>query len=671
VYSIAPVLKTVRVPPPFEPLFEQAQQYVSRFFAERQDIPEQARIEVFGQRYMLVRARSMSVEFFEMIQRLYKDKGEAEARGVARSLLFDIAHAMGLSDARDFAERMNLVDPIAKLSAGPIHFAHAGWAFVDISADSRPTPDENFYLLYDHPYSFECDSWLSEGKRTDFPVCVMNAGYSSGWCEASFDVPLVSTEITCRAKGDEHCRFIMAHPTRVEGFIQDYFKAQPTAAAHATRYEIPGFFSRKKQEDELRSREEQYRGIFEAGTNGLFILRDDGVIVQANPAASRLFRHELGAFAGRSIDALIQLHDLGPDGSFFSRFCAQILHDGHYYDEGMGVVLGGDRCHVEIRGSRFRFQNQDHLLAIVNDITEQKVAQLALRAAHDELERRVRDRTAELELVNHQLSLVNEKLVSARDHAIDASKAKSAFLANMSHELRTPLNAIIGYSELIEEESQEPEPAISLVDVAKIRSAARHLLALIDDILDVSKIEAGKMEVFAESFDARELLDEVISTIEPLAARNNNRLVLDLGGPLGQVHTDRTKLKQVALNLLSNACKFTHAGTVRLTVRRSRSSGDWLTIEVKDSGIGIPTDRLEELFQPFRQADESTTRKYGGTGLGLSISRHYCQMMQGSIHCESAPGRGSTFTVRLPSTLTPNTPRNPPQPNVLELSPRT
>jgi signal transduction histidine kinase len=337
----------------------------------------------------------------------------------------------------------------------------------------------------------------------------------------------------------------------------------------------------------------------------------------------------------------------------------------------MGVVLGGDRCHVEIRGSRFRFQNQDHLLAIVNDITEQKLAQLALRAAHDELERRVRDRTAELELVNHQLSLVNEKLVSARDHAIDASKAKSAFLANMSHELRTPLNAIIGYSELIEEESQEPEPAISLVDVAKIRSAARHLLALIDDILDVSKIEAGKMEVFAESFDARELLDEVISTIEPLAARNNNRLVLDLGGPLGQVHTDRTKLKQVALNLLSNACKFTHAGTVRLTVRRTRSSGDWLTIEVKDSGIGIPTDRLEELFQPFRQADESTTRKYGGTGLGLSISRHYCQMMQGSIHCESAPGRGSTFTVRLPSTLTPNTPRNPPQPNVLELSPRT
>ncbi len=213
----APALKTVRVPPAFEGLFERAQDSVGRFFAQRTDCPEQARIEICGQRYMLVRARAIPVEFFALIVRLYSDKGEAEAVSVARSLLFDIAHAMGLSDARNFAERMHLEDPIARLSAGPIHFAHAGWAFVDLSADSRPSPDENFYLLYDHPYSFECDSWLGAGKKTDFPVCVMNAGYSSGWCEASFGVPLVAAEILCRAKGDEHCRFIMAHPTRIEG----------------------------------------------------------------------------------------------------------------------------------------------------------------------------------------------------------------------------------------------------------------------------------------------------------------------------------------------------------------------------------------------------------------------------------------------------------------------
>jgi len=658
------VLKTVRVPPQFEPLFAQAQEYVGRFFAERQDSPEHARIEVFGQRYMLVRARSMSVEFFEMIQRLYSDKGEVEARSVARSLLFDIAHAMGLSDARDFAERMHLEDPIAKLSAGPIHFAHAGWAFVDISEDSRPSPDENFYLLYDHPYSFECDSWISAGKRTDFPVCVMNAGYSSGWCEASFDVPLVSAEILCRAKGDEHCRFIMAHPAHIQAHIQAYFQAQPDHAHDTRGYEIPGFFSRKKQEDELRNREEQYRGIFESGTNALLILDGEGRVVQANPAASQLFRCPAEELAGSELATLIT------EPGFFPRFHATIAAQGSFSAEQTGVAKDGHSYHLEIRGSRFRFQNVDHLLAIVTDITEQKLARIALRAAHDELEGRVRDRTAELErvngqltLVNDQLTLVNAKLVTARDHAIDASKAKSAFLANMTHELRTPLNAIIGYSELIEEESHEAA-TMNLGDIAKIRAAARHLLALIDDILDVSKIEAGKMELHVEGFDLRELLDEVVATIQPLAARNRNTLKFALPPGLGGLHTDRTKLKQVALNLLSNACKFTHEGEVRLAVRRVRSAGgEWLHLEVQDSGIGIASETLEELFQPFRQADESTTRKYGGTGLGLSISRHYCQMMQGSIQAHSAPGEGSTFTVRIPVDLRAQRPRSQPVPS--------
>ena len=640
------MLKTVRVPPPFEPLFEQAQEYVGRFFAERRDIPEQAKIEVFGQRYMLVRARAMSVEFFEMIQRLYRDKGQEEALGVARSLLFDIAHAMGLADANDFAERMNLQDPIARLSAGPIHFSHAGWAFVDIFPESRPSPDENFYLIYDHPYSFESDSWISAGKRADHPVCVMNAGYSSGWCEASFGVPLVASEILCRAKGDEHCRFIMAHPSKIQGFIHDYLHGQPHLASHVTRYEIPGFFSRKQQEDELRSREEQYRGIFEAGTNALLILDDEGAIVQANPAAERMFR------AGGDSLRRLKIGDLLPGGEFFPRFRAQIHAAGTYLSEGTAMSLDGQQYFVEVRGARFRFHNQDHLLAVVTDITEQKLAQLALRQAHDELEARVRDRTAELERLNHQLNLLNKQLVSARDSAIDASKAKSAFLANMSHELRTPLNAIIGYSELIEDECREGASPVNLADLGKIGAAARHLLDLINDILDVSKIEAGKMELFVEHFALDMLVQEVVATIEPLAHKNDNRLEIEARAGLGSVALDRTKLKQIAINLLSNACKFTHRGVVRLRVAREDApDGELLVLEVQDTGIGIDPERLEELFQPFRQADESTTRKYGGTGLGLSISRHYAQMMHGRIDASSAPGRGSTFTVRLPIAL--------------------
>ncbi|WP_434416282.1 ATP-binding protein [Nannocystis pusilla] len=644
------MLKTVRVPPHFEPLFEQAQEFVGRIFAERSDIPDKGRIEVFGQRYMLVRARAMSVEFFEMVQRLYRDKGQDEALGVARSLLFDIAHAMGLSDARDFADRMQLQDPIARLSAGPIHFSHSGWAFVDISPDSRPVPDESFYLLYDHPYSFESDSWIDAGKRTDFPVCVMNAGYSSGWCEASFGVPLVATEILCRAKGDEHCRFIMAHPSRIEGCIDAYLHGQPHLAGRVTRYEIPGFFSRKQQEDELRSREEQYRGIFEAGTNALLILdAETGVVVQANPAASRLFRCSRDDLAGRRFADLVAASG-GPD--LFARMRAAVHGHGHFLSEGTATARDGKAYIVELRGARFRLQSRDHLLAVLTDITEQKRAQLALRQAHDELEQRVRERTAELERLNQQLHLLNSQLVSARDSAIDASRAKSAFLANMSHELRTPLNAIIGYSELLEDESGVDGVPLDLGDLGKIRGSARHLLDLINDILDVSKIEAGKMELFVESFAVDELVQEVIATIEPLARKNDNRLELAARPGLGAVALDRTKVKQIIINLLSNACKFTHRGVVGLKVSREAGPrGEQLVVAVQDTGIGIDPARLEELFQPFRQADESTTRKYGGTGLGLSISRHYAEMMQGGIEAHSAPGQGSTFTVTLPIAL--------------------
>nr|WP_263430091.1 ATP-binding protein [Nannocystis pusilla] len=643
-------MKTVRVPPELEPLFEQAQEDVGRFFAERRDVPDKATIEVFGQRYMLVRARAMSVEFFEMVQRLYRDKGQDEALGVARSLLFDIAHAMGLADANDLADRMQLQDPIARLSAGPIHFSHSGWAFVDISPESRPVPNESFYLIYDHPYSFESDSWIDAGKRTDFPVCVMNAGYSSGWCEASFGVPLVASEILCRAKGDEHCRFIMAHPSRIEGYIHDYLHGRPHLAGHVTRYEIPGFFSRKQQEDELRSREEQYRGIFEAGTNALLILDDHtGVVVEANPAASQLFRCSR-ADLGRCRFA--ELLEASGGADLFARMRAAVHELGYFLSEGIATARDGETFVVELRGARFRLQNRDHLLAVLTDITEQKRAQLALRKAHDELEQRVRERTAELERLNQQLHLLNGQLVSARDSAIDASKAKSAFLANMSHELRTPLNAIIGYSELLEDESVEDGRRLDLGDLGKIRGAARHLLDLINDILDVSKIEAGKMELFVEDFAVDELVQEVVATIEPLAHKNANRLDIVARPGLGLVSLDRTKVKQIAINLLSNACKFTHRGVVGLRVSRELGAhGEQLVIAVQDTGIGIDPARLEELFQPFRQADESTTRKYGGTGLGLSISRHYAEMMHGRIEARSSPGLGSTFTVTLPIAL--------------------
>jgi predicted hydrocarbon binding protein len=175
----------------------------------------------------------MSVHFFEYVKTLYPGLDEAEGSKAAGSILFDVAHALGRADAKAFHEAMKVSDPIAKLSSGPVHFAHTGWAFVDIFEESRPSPDENYYLVYDHPQSFEADSWLASDKRPGLPVCFMNAGYSSGWCEVSFSVDLVAKEMLCRAKGDPFCRFIMAHPGRVDGFVQEYRRSHPDLFAKA------------------------------------------------------------------------------------------------------------------------------------------------------------------------------------------------------------------------------------------------------------------------------------------------------------------------------------------------------------------------------------------------------------------------------------------------------
>jgi signal transduction histidine kinase/CheY-like chemotaxis protein len=226
-----------------------------------------------------------------------------------------------------------------------------------------------------------------------------------------------------------------------------------------------------------------------------------------------------------------------------------------------------------------------------------------------------------------------------------ASEHKSAFLASMSHELRTPLNAIIGYSEMLYETAQDEGPDEFLADLAKIRDAGRHLLGLINDILDLSKIEAGKMELYLEAVDLAGLVEEVRSIVEPLVAANGNRLEIVCQRGLGAFHTDRTKLKQSLLNLLSNAGKFTHDGRVRLEVSPAAGA---ISFIVSDTGIGMTEEQQGRLFQAFSQADASTTRQYGGTGLGLAIAKHFCEMLGGRIAVESSPGHGSTFTITLP-----------------------
>ncbi len=289
------------------------------------------------------------------------------------------------------------------------------------------------------------------------------------------------------------------------------------------------------------------------------------------------------------------------------------------------------------------------------------------------------------------------ELEAARDTAEAANRAKSQFIANMSHELRTPLSAVIGYSEMLEEEVEELGQVQLLGDLKKINSNARHLLSLISDVLDISKIEANRMTVFAETVDVAELVTGVASTVESLVARKGNRLVVEADGALGAMHTDTVKIRQCMFNLLGNAAKFTEGGRIILAVRREHAAGtgqadtgqagigqagigqagigqagigqadagaagggeaggearedrDWLCFAVRDSGIGMTGEQVGRLFERFSQADESTTRQYGGTGLGLAITQGFARLLGGDVAVTSEPGRGSTFTLRVPAT---------------------
>ncbi len=247
-----------------------------------------------------------------------------------------------------------------------------------------------------------------------------------------------------------------------------------------------------------------------------------------------------------------------------------------------------------------------------------------------------------------------QQLAAARDAAEDANRAKSQFLANMSHELRTPLSAVIGYSEMLEEEVEELGEKHLLDDLSKIKSNARHLLSLINDVLDISKIEANKMEVFAETFDIATMVREVASTVGSLVEKKANTLTVEAGDELGSMHTDVVKLRQVLINLLSNAAKFTQGGEIVLAARRhAEGTRDDIVFTVRDTGLGMSEEELSRLFQRFAQADVSTTRRFGGTGLGLAITKAFSAMLGGTVSVTSKPGEGSVFEVTVPATLAP------------------
>jgi PAS domain S-box-containing protein len=379
---------------------------------------------------------------------------------------------------------------------------------------------------------------------------------------------------------------------------------------------------RKQAEDELRNNEERFRALYEQTSEPFLIIDRDG-IRDCNAAAVRLFgcadKTELVGQPpyGNRLTPPVQ-----PDGTDSTtvgrKHVEQAYRTGHAVFEWSHLRADGSVFPAEVSLSPMPALGETTVFAVIRDLTDQKAAEAELRQAQQEAE--------------------------------TANRAKSAFLANMSHELRTPMNAIIGYSEMLIEDVEDLGQEELAPDLRKIHAAGRHLLALINDILDLSKVEAGRMDLYLERFDVQEMLETARSTVEPLVRDKDNRLVAEFGADLGIMRADLTKVRQALFNLLSNAAKFTHGGTVTLRAeRRKQPDGDWLIFSVADTGIGIPADKLESVFEEFSQADVSTTREYGGTGLGLTITRRFCQMMGGDISVDSEPGCGSTFTIRLPA----------------------
>jgi signal transduction histidine kinase/DNA-binding response OmpR family regulator len=297
-------------------------------------------------------------------------------------------------------------------------------------------------------------------------------------------------------------------------------------------------------------------------------------------------------------------------------------------------------------------QEAESSLMQTNSVLEKTIQDRVddVQRVNDRLADEVRERKLMESLLAHNVKIADE----ARERAEEANRTKSEFLANMSHELRTPLNAIIGYSEILEEDAIDQGQESLINDIKKIRNAGKHLLSLINDVLDLAKIESGKVDLYLESFDVNKMVKDVIDTLKPTCEKNNNKMVVNCPEHIGLMRSDFTKVRQSLFNLLSNASKFTHNGEVKLTVKqevvkaKTGETQKFLHFIVQDTGIGMKPEHCKKLFQAFSQADSSTTRKYGGTGLGLAITQNFINMMGGEVAVESEYGVGSTFTLKLP-----------------------
>jgi PAS domain S-box-containing protein len=478
---------------------------------------------------------------------------------------------------------------------------------------------------------FETAQLLRSWKKTEhIPIVFLTAAFKSeefkqkGFTVGAADYltkPIEPLQLISRVK--TYLRFIE----------QEY---KNTAELRLANEQLQAEINERKQaQAALAHLSRQNQLILDAAGEGICGLDLQGNISFINPAAARMLKYTPEELIGRHYHQTI--HYAHPDSKPYSLAECPILNsvekqDVNHVENEVFWCQDGKSFPVEYIATPLVEEEQVTGVVITfNDITVRKATEAALQ--------------------------------QAKEAAEQANLAKSQFLANMSHELRTPLNAIIGYSEILMEEAREeaieaelsPDEMDSITDLNKIHDAGKHLLGLINDVLDISKIEAGKMDIYNETFSINEMLEEVLSTVQPLIGKKNNNLNIEIAADLGTLFTDLTKLRQMLLNLLSNASKFTQQGQIKLSIRTEVRDGiAWILFSVSDTGIGMTAEQQAKLFKAFSQADNSTTRKYGGTGLGLTITKRFAEMMGGTITVMSELDKGSTFTLQLPIQTEPD-----------------
>lgn len=380
---------SAKVPKELQPLFEKAEEQVANLFKDFSSTPADGTISVSGDRYLLVRSSSLAYDFFDCIYNTYKDQGEEKAKQFAKKFLYTLANSIGKSDSAALISKLetkNKKNALTYLATGPIHFAYTGWAFVEILADSHPSPDQNYFLIYNHLYSFEADAWIRLGKKSNSPICVMNAGYSAGWCETCYGFPLIAIEIKCKACGDDCCQFIMAPPDKIEHYLKQYAEKQITAD-HVSGLDIPDFYDPERAREKLRmiaekaqENEKKFLVLNDAAKDAIIVIDHMGRIIVWNKSAETLFGYTFKEVQNKYV------HELLAPVKYRNAYLRGIAH---YQKTGEGPVIGktlpleaitkdGRTITIELSVSSIVVNHQWQTIAIIRDITARKEEEIIL-----------------------------------------------------------------------------------------------------------------------------------------------------------------------------------------------------------------------------------------------------------------------------------------------------